>query len=421
MTRGVDPPNRRAPSDTPQAGRQRFDTATHLAKRHQEAARARVVRRRRAVAALCTVVVVAGVVVACNAVTSSGKDRPTTTTGSGPSSTARATTTTTLPAAFGIGIHTFDWVRAGRGITHVGPTGVAEPGRVLTTQVRYPIEGGSASSEETNAAPAAAGAPYPVIVFAHGFGTDPATYQGLLDTWVRAGFVVVSPLFPDENLATVDQYGGIDGSDAVNLEADVYSEPGDLYFVLNELDVGASDSWVTKLRSIMNFGDTALAGQSDGANVVAALAFTSKLHHLRKLLPSAPKAVAVLSGQAWAGYSYGGSATSPALLQVQSDADGCNTPADATGLYSSLQNGLSTKWFDVLFGAAHLQPYEGAHPWAAVVDAVTTKFFELELDWRPSTTSASAVAAAGTKENVSQITTTVNETTIPSVSLFQGC
>lgn len=377
---------------------------------------------------LSTLVVAAGVVAACNAVKSSGSHSTTSTTGSGPGSTARSTTTTTLPSAFGIGIHVFtDWVEKGRTVTHVGPNGAAEPDRVLTTEVRYPILGGSASAEETDAAPAHTGGPYPVIVFAHGFDIDPKTYQPLLDDWVRAGFVVVSPVFPDENEATVTAAGGPDTTAGVNLESDVYSEPGDLYWVLRQLDEGVGDPWITKLRSIMNFDDIGLAGQSDGANVVAALAYTGQLHHLWTLLPSAPKAVAVLSGQAWSEggayshYDYRASATSPALLQVQSDADACNQPEQAVGLYSELQNDLSTKWFDVLFGAEHLPPYSGISPWAPVVENLTTKFFELELQWRSSSTSAAAVAAAGTVKSVSQITTTVNETTIPSVPPVGTC
>ena len=96
-----------------------------------------------------------------------------------------------------------------------------------------------------------------------------------------------------------------------------------------------------------------------------------------------------MSGIAWS-YSpsgqvgtYAATSSSPPLLQIQSDADGCVSPAEATDLFSQLQGGLGAKWFLTLLGAAHLAPYEGVAPWAPVVDAVTTRFFELELDWRP--------------------------------------
>lgn len=375
---------------------------------------------------LGTLVVIAGIVAACNAVTSSKPGTTGTTRGSSTSSTGSSTTTTTLPTAFGVGIHIFEnWVEKGPDVTTETQSGSVTPGRVLTTEVRYPVLGGGPSGEVTDAVPARTGAPYPVIVFAHGFDLDPADYAPLLDAWVRAGFVVVSPVFPDENSATVTAAGGPETAAGQNLENDVYKEPGDISFVLKQLDEG-TQGWATKLRAVMNFEDIGLAGQSDGANVVAALSFSPALHAIRKSLPSAPKAVAVLSGQEWGnGDTYGASATSPALLQVQSDADACNSPSAAANLFYALQDHLSTKWFEVLFGAAHLQPYEGVSPWAPVVESVTTKFFELELHWRTTSTSAADVVAAGTvttaQGSVSEMTTTVGETTIPQVDLIGTC
>jgi len=378
---------------------------------------------------LAALVVVAAIVAACNAVTSaSSKGTKTSTTGGRGGTTRPQTTTTTLPASFNVGIHTFDWDERGPGITHVGPTGAALPGRVLTTEVRYPTLAGSAGTEAVNARPSTVGGPYPVIVFAHGFETEPLDYAGLLDSWVRAGFVVVSPIFPDENLQTVTADGGIaDPTIASTLENDVYGEPGDIVYVLKQLQAVANQPWGENLKGVLNLADIGLAGQSDGANVVAALSFASGLRSLGAGLPSAPKAVAVLSGSAWSYLpdgrlgTYGGSSSSPALLQVQSDADGCNTPTDGTDLFASLQADLRVKWFVTLLGADHLGPYEGVSPWAGVVDAVTTRFFENELNWRPASTPDASIVAAGTLSGVAQITTTVNESTVPQVELIPGC
>ena len=177
----------------------------------------------------------------------------------------------------------------------------------------------------------------------------------------------------------------------------------------------------------MDLNDIGLAGQSDGANVVAALSYASGLSGLYDDLPSAPKAVAVLSGYAW-GYlpgagigQYVASSSSPALLQVQSDADGCVSPVAAEDLFSSVQGGLTSKWFVTLLGADHLGPYRGVAPWAAVVDAVTTQFFELELKGRSSSASAQSIMAAGTVAGASQISTVVSASTMPHVPLVGGC
>lgn len=403
-------------------------------------------RRRRAVTLASSLAVLAGIVVACNAVTHSGPRAGATTSttrrGSATSSsstvatlpattttpTTTTTTTTSVPTSFNVGIHTFYWDETGPGVTHVGPTGAPLPGRVLTTQVRYPTLAGSPGTQAPNAEPATVGGPYPVIVFAHGFMNSPANYAGLLDTWVEAGFVVVSPIFPDESLQAVTAAGGMSNTAIADaLEDDVYNEPGDIVYVLKQLQSLALQPWGSHLRGVLNLSDVGLAGQSDGANVVAALAYASGLASLYASLPSVPKAVAVLSGYAWSDLphgeigSYGATAGSPALLQVQSDADGCVSPASAADLFSSLQGGLTSKWFVTLLGAGHLGPYEGAAPWAAVVDAVTTKFFELELDWRTSSSSASAIEAAATLNGAAQVTTAVSESTMPQVPVIPGC
>jgi hypothetical protein len=267
-----------------------------------------------------------------------------------------------------------------------------------------------------------------VIVFAHGFETLPLDYEGLLDTWVKAGFVVVSPIFPDESLQAVTAAGGMSNPTiADNLETDVYNEPADIAYVLEQLASVGGDPWGSHLAGVMKLSDVGLVGQSDGANVVAALTYASGLSATYAKLPSAPKAAAVMSGNAWSylpsGHigTYSASASSPPLLQIQSDADGCVSPAEATDLFSQLQGGLSAKWFLTLLGAAHLAPYQGVAPWAPVVDAVTTKFFELELDWRQASSSAGAIEAAGTVKGAGQISTTVNEATMPQVSPIPGC
>lgn len=334
-----------------------------------------------------------------------------------------------MPTSFDVGIHTFDWKETGPGVFHVGPTGQQLPGRVLTTEVRYPTLAGSAGSETVNAKPATVGGPYPVIVFAHGFDTEPVDYQALLDSWVNAGFVVVSPIFPDESLGAVDADGGRDDTTiADTLENDAYNEPADIVYVLKQLQTIGSEPWGANLKPVLDLSEVALAGQSDGANVVGALAYAPGLASIYAELPIAPKAVAVLSGYAWSYLpgktigTYRATAASPALLQVQSDADGCvPSPRLAVDMFASLQTGLTSKWFVTLLGADHLGPYQSVPPYASIVDAVTTSFFELELHWRSSALSSASIEEAGTVSGKAVTTTTVNETTMPQATLIPGC
>src|SRR3984957_5819314 len=56
------------------------------------------------------------------------------------------------------------------------------PGRTLVTIIRRPV---------------GAPGPLPLIVFAHGWNSNPSVYEVLLDTWAAAGFLVAAPTFPD--------------------------------------------------------------------------------------------------------------------------------------------------------------------------------------------------------------------------------
>ena len=56
------------------------------------------------------------------------------------------------------------------------------PGRTLVTVIRRPM---------------GLSGPLPLIVFAHGWDSNPGVYETLLDTWAAAGYLVAAPTFPD--------------------------------------------------------------------------------------------------------------------------------------------------------------------------------------------------------------------------------
>lgn len=179
---------------------------------------------------------------------------------------------------------------------------------------------------------------------------------------MRAGFVVVSPIFPDENQATVEKDGGFKSNAvATNLESDEVNEPADIALALKQVEALDAEGSGALVSGLLDMTKLALAGQSDGANVVAALVFDNRFSAQRFGLPVAPKAVAVLSGEPFQdqGDSYSASATSPPALFVQSNADTCNPPEEATLLYSDLA-GDPVRWFVELLGAKHLPPISGS-------------------------------------------------------------
>jgi dienelactone hydrolase len=256
------------------------------------------------------------------------------------------------------------------------PPSVLSSSRSLAVEIRYPA-GGSARG------------PYPVIVFAHGYAVMPDTYRSLLDAWASAGFVVVAPVFPVSNYYQWELEGVGAGP-----EDDTRYEPGDVAFVVRSVWQLSRDRG-SFLHGLVDLRRLALAGQSDGASVVAGLEYAAPFRPAFASLPVRPLAVAVLSGAEFDGSPLYSQPTgrAPALLAVESDADGCNPPGRAAALYDAVAAGAAGHWFLTLHGAPHAPPYFGAEPWFGVVRAVTTAFFGLELGEPVSAGSLARLAA----------------------------
>jgi hypothetical protein len=369
-------------------------------------------RRRRTGAGVAVVLLVAAGVAACSTIVHTGKNTTTTSTTSPTNGSSNPTTTTKPkpPSSYNVGLTTFDWTDPSR--TTLNPSGGSPiPGRVLKTEVRYPTTAGSPSAETAGAAPATRFGPYPVVVFAHGFAVMPDLYQPLLDAWVHAGFVVVSPVFPDENGVSVAALGGPSSTAGMKAELDDVSEPADIVYVLKELSIAVAKGSGKRISGLADMSKIAITGQSDGANVVSALAFNSSYASDWAALPVKPKAVEILSGQALApAASYASSASSPAVLQVQSTTDTCNGAQIAADLYGTLANS-PVHLFETLNGPpgteGHLGPYTGVQPWAGIVARATTKFLEVELGWHATGLSLASVTAAGTSAPESLISPTI--------------
>jgi fermentation-respiration switch protein FrsA (DUF1100 family) len=61
------------------------------------------------------------------------------------------------------------------------------PTRTLPTEIRKPNVPG----------------PFPLVVFAHGFGDKPRTYDKLLDALAQSGYIVVAPTFPGHSMGAM--------------------------------------------------------------------------------------------------------------------------------------------------------------------------------------------------------------------------
>jgi dienelactone hydrolase len=277
----------------------------------------------------------------------------------------------------------------------------------MQVQILYPTLRARPRAVVPWAPPAYEFAPYPVIVFAHGFDVDPNTYRALLVSWAEAGYVVVSPYFPDTSLPAIEAQQGID------TESDEFNQPGDLAFVVSqvaEAGRGKAPASAAYLVGLVNPARLILAGQSDGADTVAALLYDHEYAGILAAMRARPRAVALLSGAEWtrAEDAYSAPARGgPAALVVQSLTDACNDPADSSQLYDML---TGAKWFLALSDATHLGPYVGIGPAAATVERVTAGFFDLEVGRGKMT--ATKLGRAGNQPGVSVITSA------PSVPMF---
>jgi dienelactone hydrolase len=237
--------------------------------------------------------------------------------------------------------------------------------RTLLTFVRYPRSGQG---------------PFPLIVFGHGFNVTPAVYSRLLDAWARAGYVVAAPVFPVESPSAP---GGADRSDLVN-------EPRDISFVITGV-LTASANATSPLYGLVDTGNIAVAGQSDGAEAALAVAYDPRF------LDARVRAAIILSGAELPGgprhFPHGGAA----LLAAQGTADTINPPGMTNSFFRRATRPKFLLW---LLGAGHLAPYTAKGPGLTVVERVTTAFLDHYLRDGPLST----LLATGDAPGVARLT-----------------
>jgi len=308
--------------------------------------------------------------------------------------TTSTTTTTTSPPTIGIGEQTVTWTdtnpSAGLAV-NPAPGGSARP-RTLVTQIWYPSIGGSDSTPTAGEKPDYAGGPFPVVVFAHGFDTVPTTYAPLLSSWVKDGFVVVAPLFPDENANELNSLGNRTVAQSQTAESDVVNEPYDVAYVVGQIESGASGaaaSGAAWLKGLAEPGKVALAGHSDGAQAIAALVYSANFSSTYAAMGVRPFGLVLLSGSELSG-TFAAPSNPPPLLFVQSAVDSCNLPQDAEKLFNDAGGG----WFLKLEGARHFSPYVGIGPAAPIVEKVSGAFLKATAAGKSTPSALSGVVVA---------------------------
>jgi dienelactone hydrolase len=265
-------------------------------------------------------------------------------------------------SSFAVGVRVLRLVDTSRLIRF--PNGRIEP-RTLTTYVRYPALGAPGRTDLLDAPAARADGPFPLVVFGHGFALTPTSYARLLRSWAQAGYVVAAPVFPLENTHAP---GGPDESDLVN-------QPSDMQFVISRLLVAGRAS-TGPLAGLLDAGQIAVAGHSDGAETALAVAYSRKFRDPRV------RAAMILSGAEMPGvggfnFAHG----SPALLATQGTADVVNESRFTDAFFRLAKR---PKYLLRLLGAGHLPPYSSQQPQLAIVERVSLAFLDAYLKHQPA-------------------------------------
>jgi pimeloyl-ACP methyl ester carboxylesterase len=209
--------------------------------------------------------------------------------------------------------------------------------------------------------PVGAPSPLPLVVFAHGWNSNPGVYGVLLQQWAQAGFLVAAPVFPD----STDLYPGSPVSDYAD-------QARDMSFIITQL-LGSTAVDVDPRR-------IAVAGHSDGGTDIALLALDPSY------LDTRIRAYVSLSGEMPSGVDPFSPAPTPGSLFV---AVGTN---DEYGLYP-----LSTQVYDAAVmpkvllseeGGDHLGSFVSATPAASVMRTATVQFLDRALAPGPVTSDA---------------------------------
>jgi dienelactone hydrolase len=276
------------------------------------------------------------------------------------------------PSSFAVGLRVLHLRDTTRTVTL--PDGTSEP-RTLLTYVRYPALGAPAGTDVAKAAPASAYGPFPLVVFGHGFDVTPTLYRRLLQSWARAGYVVVAPVFPREN---ADAPRGPD-------EADLPNQPADMSFVITHM-LAASAAGSGALSGLIAAHHIAVTGHSDGGDTALATAYDPRFRDKRV------GAAVILSGaEIPSEGSFAFPAGGPPLLATQGTADTVNTPGETEAFFLAAQR---PKYLLRLLGAGHLPPYSTEQPQLGIVERVTTAFFDGYLKRRRS--ALARIGSSGT-------------------------
>ena len=269
---------------------------------------------------------------------------------------AAPTPTTARPAPVGapyaVTGQTLTWVDTTRTTPARGSV-PASQGRTLRTVIRRP---------------AGLAGPLPLVVFAHGYDTEPETYEPLLQAWAAAGYLVAAPECPG---SAQDLPG--------TPVADYAEQARDLSFVITQMLGGAAGP--------VSPGQVVVAGHSDGGTAVTILALNAAYADGRI------KAYMNLAGQIPPDVPgpWGNTPVPGALLVAVGANDEYGNLSLSTAAYDAAH---MPKALLTVPGGDHEGTFIAPTPTAQAVRAATVRFLGLVFGTSAGAVNASEVASA---------------------------
>lgn len=238
----------------------------------------------------------------------------------------------------------------------------AHPNRYLPTTVWYPAGVGGRGYDQGSVAPAAGR--FPLVVFAHGYNANPATYQPFLHTLAAAGYVVAAPTFP-----TSHYINGVTMPPRSN--AEMVSQAYDMSAVISGVQWRVSRGW-WPLARVVDTAHVGVVGHSDGAMTVPGMQLTTGYSDWR------PKATVVMSGAdlPMPGGVYGVRRTTPVMVE-QATQDPYNGYINGLNLFNGVQGRPKTMLS--VSGYYHIWPLIGNDRVADLTRRSTLDFLNWQL------------------------------------------
>jgi predicted dienelactone hydrolase len=248
------------------------------------------------------------------------------------------------------------------------------PSRTLDTFVYYP------ATTAAGTPPDRGGAPYPLVVFAHGFGETPdlAGFTSILSRWASAGFVVAAPLFP---LTRGDAPGNPDLADYVH-------QPGDMSFVITQL-LAQSAQPGNVLHGMIDPGEIGAAGHSLGGVTTLGVVTNSccRDRRVRAAIVMSGDQITFPSGRTvWA--------SAPPLLFVHGSAD--PVVPYAASLYA-FNRAHAPKGLLTILGGDHSSPVDDSTAAFPSIVSVTTAFLDRYVAHRRPSTPLTDITSGPTR------------------------